>query len=75
MGEARGGIHRSFAGRIGRLVREPQRSRGAYVVLLLVATLVVWFPSLFIGVDTSNPDDSYHITEADLHHEMSDVVG
>jgi len=75
VGEARGGIHRSYAGRIGRLIREPSRSRGAFVVLLLVATLIVWFPSLFIGVDTSNPDDSYHITQAALHHEMSDVVG
>jgi hypothetical protein len=40
----------------------------------LLLTLVVWFPTLFFGLDLGNPDDFYHITQAALHHSPDDVL-
>jgi hypothetical protein len=55
------------------LLEEPERARRGYPILLLALTLIVWFPSLFAGLDLGNPDDFYHITQAALHHSPEDV--
>ncbi len=57
------------------LLAEPQRARRLYAVALLLFTLVVWFPTLFGGINTESPDDFYHITQAALHHTPSDIAG
>lgn len=59
---------------VRRLLAEPERGRRMYPVLLLLFTLIVWFPSLFAGLDLGNPDDFYHITQAALHHSPEDVA-
>jgi hypothetical protein len=56
------------------LLAESQRARRAYPVVLLLFTVIVWFPSLFGGLDLANPDDFYHITQAALHHSPEDVA-
>jgi len=52
---------------------ESERARRIYPAALLVITLVVWFPALFTGLETGNPDDFYHITQAALHHSPGDI--
>jgi len=59
---------------LARLLREPERARRVYPWVLLALTLLVWFPTLFTGLDLSNPDDYYHITQAALYHSPSDVT-
>jgi len=59
---------------VRRLLAEPHRARRVYPVALLLLTLLVWFPTLFFGVDLANPDDFYHITQAALHHTPQDVA-
>jgi len=59
---------------VRRLLAEPERGRRVYPVVLLLLTLVVWFPTLFLGLDLGNPDDFYHITQAALHHTPDDVL-
>ncbi len=56
------------------LLAEPQRAHRAYPAVLLLFTLIVWFPSLFAGLDLANPDDFYHITQAALHHSPEDIA-
>ncbi len=56
------------------LLAEPERARVTYPVVLVLFTLIVWFPSLFTGLDLANPDDFYHITQAALHHSPEDVA-
>jgi hypothetical protein len=60
---------------IRRLLAEPQRARRAYPVLLLLFTLIVWFPALFTGLDLGSRDDFYHTTQAALHHTPRDILG
>jgi len=60
---------------VRRLLEEPERARRAYAVGLLLLTLLVWFPTLFFGLDMANPDDFYHITQAALHHTPEDIAG
>lgn len=54
-----------------------RRKRGklVFALILLVATLIVWFPSLFVGLQLADPDDHYHITAAALHHSARDILG
>jgi len=59
---------------VRRLLAEPERARRVYPVALLLLTLVVWFPTLFSGVDLANPDDFYHTTQAALHHTPRDIA-
>ncbi|HUU53750.1 MAG TPA: hypothetical protein VMY87_02430 [Armatimonadota bacterium] len=60
---------------VRRLLAEPDRARRVYPVALLLLTLLVWFPTLFVGVEVANPDDFYHITQTALHHTPQDVAG
>jgi hypothetical protein len=60
---------------IRRLLAEPQRARRLYPLALLLFTLIVWFPTLFAGLDIGNPDDFYHTTQAALHHAPRDIAG
>ncbi len=57
------------------LLFHPQRARRFYPFALLLFTLIVWFPTLFTGLDLGNPDDFYHTTQAALHHTPSDIAG
>ncbi len=57
-----------------RLLAKPERARRAYPLLLLVFTLIVWFPALFTGLDDPSQDAFYHITQAALHHSPGDVA-
>ncbi len=61
-------------GLVRRLLAEPDRARRLYPPFLLLFTLIVWFPTLFTGLDLANPDDFYHITQAALHHAPRDVA-
>ncbi len=79
--EARGevNVHMSpllarVEGFVRRLLAEPERARRGYPVVLLLLTLAVWFPALFAGLDVTNPDSFYHITQAALHHSPSEVA-
>jgi hypothetical protein len=54
---------------------EPQRARWLYPAALLLLILIIWFPSLFTGLDLGNPDDFYHITQAARHHTPRDIAG
>lgn len=60
--------------RVRDLLAEPERGRRVYPVVLLLLALVLWFPTLFFGLDLGNPDDFYHITQAALHHTPQDVL-
>ncbi len=62
-------------GWLGRLLLEPDRARLLFPLLLLALTLIVWFPTLFYGLDLSNPDDYYHTTDAALRHSFKDISG
>jgi len=57
------------------LLAEPQRGRRTYPLALLLFTLIIWFPTLFTGLDLASPDDFYHTTQAALHHTPSDILG
>jgi len=59
---------------VRRLLADPERARRAYPVVLLLLTLAIWFPVLFMGLDVSNPDSFYHITQAALHHSPGEVA-
>jgi len=62
--------------RVAALVRQfLANPRRAYPAALLVFTLVIWFPTLFTGLDLANPDDFYHTTQAALHHTPRDILG
>ncbi len=69
------GIVAGIEGLTRSLLAEPERARAAYPALLLLLAVIVWFPSLFAGLDLANPDDFYHITQAALHHTPEDVAG
>jgi 4-amino-4-deoxy-L-arabinose transferase-like glycosyltransferase len=57
------------------LLAEPPRARRVYPWVLLLFTLIIWFPTLFTGLDLANPDDFYHTTQAALHHTPRDILG
>lgn len=59
--------------RLAAWVSAPEALRVHFVVLLFVVCMLVWLPTLFMGIDTSNSDDHYHITEAALHHSGRDI--
>jgi hypothetical protein len=74
MKDALGPLVRRAEGLLCLLLAEPERARRAYPAVLLLIGMVVWFPSLFTGLDLSNPDDFYHITQAALHHTPGDIA-
>ncbi len=61
--------------RVTDWVRQPDKTRRLFPWLLLALTLLVWFPTLFYGLDLSNADDYYHITDTALHHSPKDIAG
>ncbi len=75
MNERLQSVAAKIEGFLRRLRVEPQRARRLYPAALLLLTLFAWFPSLFTGLELSNPDDFYHITQAALHHTPRDIAG
>ncbi|UCC68859.1 MAG: hypothetical protein JSV79_02735 [Armatimonadota bacterium] len=74
MGQHSVSLVKRIEGFFPRLLADPERARRLYPALLLLFTLIVWFPALFAGLDQPSQDAFYHITHAALHHTPEDVT-